>query len=80
MKTAISVPDEVFNQVGAQASELGISRSEFFSRAARRYLAELAAQSVTNQINQALDVSDADDTYELAMEAGRRVLAAEDDW
>ena len=39
MKTAISVPDETFAQATRQAAELGISRSEFFARAARRYLA-----------------------------------------
>ena len=38
VKTAISVPDETFEQATRQAAELGISRSEFFARAARRYL------------------------------------------
>jgi hypothetical protein len=54
MKTAISVPDEIFEQAAGQAAELGISRSEFFARAARRYLDELAARSLTSQIDQAL--------------------------
>ena len=40
-------PDEIFEQAAGQAAELGISRSEFFARAARRYLDELAAQSLT---------------------------------
>ncbi len=81
MKTAISVPDEVFGQVGSRAAELGISRSEFFSRAARRYLDELAAQSLTNQIDQALASADADDdSGAVAVEVGRRMLATEDGW
>ncbi len=54
MKTAISVPDEIFDQAARQAVKLGISQSEFFARAARRYLDELAAQSLTSQIDQAL--------------------------
>jgi len=81
MKTAISVPDEIFEQASGQASELGISRSEFFARAARRYLDELAEQSLTRQIDQALFAATDDDSGAEAATAGRRLLAAEDnDW
>ncbi len=42
MKTAIAVPDAVFNRGrGTCQGALGMSRSEFYSTAARRYLAEL---------------------------------------
>ena len=81
MKTAISVPDEIFDQAVGQAAALGISRSEFFARAARRYLDELAAQSLTSQIDQALQAGGDDGTGAAAAAAGRRVLAAgHDDW
>ena len=81
MKTAISVPDEIFEQAAGQAAELGISRSEFFARAARRYLDELAVQSLTSQINQALQAAGNDGTGADAVAAGRRLLAAgDDDW
>ena len=80
MKTAISVPDEIFEQAAGKAAELGISRSEFFARAAGRYLDELAAQSLTSQINQALLVA-GDDSGAAAAAAGRGLLAAgDDDW
>ncbi len=55
MKTAISVPDETFEKASRRAHELGVSRSEFFSRAAARYVDELDAGSITEQINQAVD-------------------------
>jgi metal-responsive CopG/Arc/MetJ family transcriptional regulator len=81
MKTAISVPDQIFEQATDQAAELGISRSEFFARAARRYLDELAAQSLTMQIDQALEAAGDDDTGAAAAAAGRHMLAAgNDDW
>ena len=81
MKTAISVPDEIFEQAAGQAAELGISRSEFFARAARRYLDELAAQSLTSQINQALEAAGDDGTGAEAVTVGRRLLTAgDDDW
>lgn len=78
MKTAISVPDEIFEQAAGQAAELGISRSEFFARAARKYLDELAAQSLTSQIDQALETTE-DGSSAAAAAAGRRLLAAGDD-
>jgi metal-responsive CopG/Arc/MetJ family transcriptional regulator len=81
MKTAISVPDEIFEQAAGQAAELGISRSEFFARAARRYLDELAAQSLTSQIDQALLAAGDDDSGAAAASAGLGLLAAEEgDW
>jgi Ribbon-helix-helix protein, copG family len=79
MKTAISVPDEIFNQVGNRAAELGISRSEFFARAARQYLDQLAAASLTQQIDAAIDAAGADDSGRAAAAAGRAFLTAVDD-
>ena len=80
MKTAISVPDEIFEQATRQAAELGISRSEFFARAARRYLDELAARSLTQQVNDALQAAGNDDSAAAAAQAGRDLLATGEDW
>jgi metal-responsive CopG/Arc/MetJ family transcriptional regulator len=80
MKTAISVPDDTFEQATRQAAELGISRSEFFARAARRYLDELASRSLTQQVNDALNAARRDDSAAAAAEAGHRLLATGEDW
>jgi metal-responsive CopG/Arc/MetJ family transcriptional regulator len=79
MKTAISLPDETYEQATRQAAELGISRSEFFARAARSYLDQLAAHSLTAQINEVLQDA-GDDSNAAAAAAGRRYLADQDDW
>ena len=79
MKTAISLPDDTFEQATRQAEALGISRSEFFARAARSYLDQLASRSVTQQINEALRTAD-DDSNAAGAAAGRRYLAGQDDW
>ena len=79
MKTAISLPDDTYEQATKQAAKLGISRSEFFARAARSYLDELAAHSLTEQINEALQAGD-DDSNAAAAAAGRSYLAGQDDW
>jgi hypothetical protein len=80
VKTAISVPDDTFEQASKQAAELGISRSEFFARAARRYLDELASRSLTQQVNDALRAAGEDDSAAVAAEAGRQRLASGDEW
>lgn len=80
MKTAISVPDDTYEEASRQAVELGISRSEFFARAARRYLEELASRSLTEQINEALQAAAADDSNAVAAAVGRARLADPDDW
>ena len=80
MKTAISVPDDTFEQASKQAAELGISRSEFFARAARRYLDELAARSLTQPVDDALRAAGGDDSAAAAAQAGRQRLSAGDEW
>jgi hypothetical protein len=79
VKTAISLPDATFEQATKKARELGISRSEFFARAAEVYLDELAGHSLTRQIDEALDTAGTDESSSAAAAAGRRRLA-EDDW
>ncbi|WP_313676703.1 ribbon-helix-helix protein, CopG family [Mycolicibacterium sp.] len=80
MKTAISLPDATFDRVCRRASALGMSRSEFFARAAQRYLDELDSQSLTAQIDSVVDRMDTpDEAQAAAVSAGRRVLDAMDD-
>jgi mRNA interferase MazF len=52
VKTAISLPDATFERATKKSKELGISRSEFFARAAEVYLDELASHSLTRQIDE----------------------------
>ena len=82
MKTAISVPDDTFSEVEQRARTLGMSRSQFYTAAARHYLDELDEQATTDQINEALATHEgADDTAMAAVRAGRRRLSETDeDW
>ena len=47
MKTAISIPDEVFRDVERATKRLKVSRSEFFTRAVVRMLASLRDEQIT---------------------------------
>lgn len=80
MKTAISVPDAVFERVEEAARRLGISRSEFYATAAQRWVDELRRHDITDQVNAALDDDAGEDTAELRAEAARRTLTHADGW
>ncbi|MBS1868792.1 MAG: CopG family transcriptional regulator [Actinobacteria bacterium] len=54
MKTAISLPDDTFHRVDHAARRLGVSRSEFFARAAERWLDALEEDGTTEAINRAI--------------------------
>ncbi len=77
MKTAISVPEDTFQRVERLAKRLGVSRSEFFARAAARWADELEAPDLTDAINRAIDLG-ADDDIEFVREAARRTLERTD--
>jgi metal-responsive CopG/Arc/MetJ family transcriptional regulator len=51
MKTAISIPDPLFNSVERMAHKLNVSRSEFFANAAKAYIDQVKNQSVTDRLN-----------------------------
>jgi hypothetical protein len=57
VKTAISIPDETFQRAEHQAAELLMSRSEFITRAIRRYITDLEADALTRRIDTALDIA-----------------------
>ena len=58
MKTAISLPDELFLSANELAERQGVSRSELYATAVSEYLAKHRDEDVTSKLNEAL----ADDT------------------
>jgi metal-responsive CopG/Arc/MetJ family transcriptional regulator len=54
MKTAVSIPDEVFEEAEALAGELKTSRSELYSRALREFAARHAPDRVTEALDEVL--------------------------
>ena len=52
MKTAISIPDEVFDSAEKLAEEAGISRSELYTTALRSYLEQQQGMKVMERLNE----------------------------
>lgn len=73
MKTAVSIPDDVFEEIERLARRSRRSRSEVFSAALKEYIARHAPDEVTDAINRAVDeIGDQRDEFVAA--AARRVL------
>jgi len=72
---------EVYLKLAAQRNVQwgGADRGQFFARAARSYLDQIASRSLTQQIDEALQTTD-DDSNAAAAAAGRSYLAGQDDW
>ncbi|MCY3669490.1 MAG: hypothetical protein OXH14_00205 [Alphaproteobacteria bacterium] len=73
MKTAVSIPDDIFERAERQASQERRSRSEVYAAALDEYLARRAREEITDTMNRVCDeVGGTDDAFLSA--AGRQVL------
>jgi len=73
MKTAISIPDDLFESAEALARKTRQSRSQLYSRAVREYVARHSADEVTATLD-ALYVEEEMSDTGLATEAAKRTL------
>ena len=51
MKTAISIPDDLFEAAERFAGEEGLSRSELYATALRHYLQERRGEGITERLD-----------------------------
>jgi hypothetical protein len=58
MKTAVSVPDELFRQAEAEAKKLRISRSKLYSTALSEFLDRKRSKSITERLNEVYSKQD----------------------
>jgi metal-responsive CopG/Arc/MetJ family transcriptional regulator len=74
MKTAVSIPDEVFQGAERLARRTKRSRSRIFSEALQEYLLRHSLEEVTEAANRAcLEIGEAQDPFTAS--AAHRVLA-----
>jgi metal-responsive CopG/Arc/MetJ family transcriptional regulator len=51
MKTAISLPDDLFDEAERVARKAGISRSELYATAIKKYLESFRKDRITEELN-----------------------------
>ena len=73
MKTAVSIPDDLFRRADELANRLGKSRSELYREALADYLARRDPRTVTSALNEIADQLAGDRTG-FGDQAARRLL------
>lgn len=80
MKTAISIPDEVFEAAEQVATSLGVSRSELYATAVREFVERRRRENVTSKLDEVY----ADDESSSELDPGLGALQAhsigKEDW
>lgn len=74
MKTAISIPNDVFEEAERVAAELKQSRSQLYSRAVREYVARHSADSVTAALDAVYAGENDESELEFLRVVARRTL------
>lgn len=70
MKTAISIPDPIFEAAEGFAHSLGISRSELYAKAVAEYISSRKSEDITKKLNEVYSNEEARiDTELYAMQA-----------
>jgi metal-responsive CopG/Arc/MetJ family transcriptional regulator len=78
MKTAISIPDEVFDAADEMARRLGLSRSELYATAVREFLDAHRSRGVTARLNQVYETRDS--RLDLRVAEAQTASIDDEDW
>ena len=80
VKTAISIPDSLFNAAEQLAKRLGISRSELFQRAMRRYLKDHKNDGITEALNAVYQCQDREEGLDPILEYLQGASIVREEW
>ncbi len=79
MKTAISIPDNLFEAAEKVARRLGISRSELFQRAITQYLERAGGDIVRERLDAVYGVSN-NRGLDPLIEVASQAILPDEDW
>ncbi len=80
MKTAISIPDEIFESADRAAKALGVSRSELYARAVREFLERIRREGVTEKLNEVHSQLDAESGLDDRLASMQMASLEKEDW
>ena len=78
MKTAVSIPDDVFEAAEKAAKRLGVSRSELYANAVREFVERHRRDNITEKLNEIYAADDAG--LDPVLEKLQRSSLAKEDW
>jgi len=62
MKTAISIPDEIYKDAENVANQLGLARSQLYTEAIKEFCTKHNRENIAEQLNKIYSSSDTTDT------------------
>lgn len=80
MKTAISIPDKIFEAAERAAEKLGMSRSELYVNAVREYVERYGREDVTEKLNAVYSTSVVDSKLDSALSQMQSDSLSRDSW
>jgi antitoxin MazE6 len=80
MKTAISIPDPVFEAADELARHLGKSRSQLYAEAVAKYVEQHKTEDVTERLNKILDAEPEADKLDPVLEALQWRSLPKEEW
>lgn len=78
MKTAVSIPDPVFQEADQLAKKMGVSRSELYASAIQAYVQAHRADDITEALNRVY--SKEDSSLDPVLAALQARALSRDDW
>jgi metal-responsive CopG/Arc/MetJ family transcriptional regulator len=78
MKTAVSIPDDVYQSIEVLTKQLGVSRSRLYTHALKNYLKELRSENITRQYDEYY--KDADSSMDPTLLAAHYHSIPKEDW
>jgi metal-responsive CopG/Arc/MetJ family transcriptional regulator len=79
MKTAVSIPNELFESADGLARRLGMTRSELYARALREYLQEHRGEGITERLDEVYGAEE-DGGLDPALARMQQGSLPEDEW
>lgn len=80
MKTAISIPDSIFDAAERLAERLDISRSELYQRALRHYLEAQSHSVIRESLDAVYGESPEKSMLDPSVEFAQKMSLPEEDW
>lgn len=80
MKTAISIPDSLFDAADRLAKRLGVSRSELYQRAVLSYVEKHKAEGVTESLDTLYESGSVSSSLDPVIEHLQGASIAKEDW
>lgn len=80
MKTAISIPDDIYKKAERTAKQLGMSRSELYATAVREYIKTYNREHITGKLNEVYAEDDSSSELDPALTTMQAKSVKGDRW